>query len=58
MCAQVAALSPIAPGTRKSATLLVGNVVPANAAALPIDQVPFADVRSALPPHMPPSSLP
>ena len=46
LCPQVSALGPVAPGTHSSATLLTGDVVPANAAALPIDQVPFADVRT------------
>lgn len=55
LCAQVSALGPIAPGTHSSATLLTGDVTPANAAALPIDQVPFADVRGSLPPLALPS---
>ena len=48
-CRQVDALTPVDPVSNTSVTLLTAPVVPANAAALPVDQLPFAQVPSVIP---------
>ena len=48
-CCQVDALTPVDPVSNTSVTLLTAPVVPANAAALPVDQLPFAQVPSVIP---------
>ena len=45
---QVSALTPVDPVSNTSVTLLTAPVVPANAAALPADQLPFAQVHFRL----------